>query len=69
MRRRGGEREGDAVKDATQINTAIPLVVKRESYADRLARWMESEAMRDFRTRLKNDPFTRRLLPHPDDPE
>lgn len=47
MRRAGGKREGDAVRDATQINTAIPLVVKSENYADRLARWMEDEEQRE----------------------
>lgn len=34
------------MKDATQINTAVPLVVKSENYADRLARWMEDERRR-----------------------
>lgn len=36
------------MKDATQINTAIPLVVKSENYADRLTRWMEDEYWRDL---------------------
>lgn len=35
------------MSDATQINTAIPLVVRRENYADRLTRWMEDERRRE----------------------